>query len=204
MAVTLSGHLVTAKEAWDYVFKDVDPASRTNDETDTLNRIILGVSTALESTYGPLLNTTYTEKYDPSDTDILVLKRRPVVSVTSVVEGSTTLTEDTDYYVYQEEGYLRRYPTGAWGALTVALWGSTAPKSITVTYVAGRGASASVLPWDIKLAALVWTMDLWNTGPANLSNLLTETGAFVRPTAIPPQVQELMRPYARMSALRAV
>lgn len=197
MPVALVNELVTTQEAWDHVFKDINPANRTSDERDALARIINGVSATIQARIGPVRHQTFTELYDPRPSDVLFLARRPIVSVSSVSEGLYTLTENTEFYVYKEHGYLRRYPNGGWWGNLAVPWGMALPmpQAITVTYVAGRAATAADVPWDLKSACLLWVHEIWGTGPANLTNLLMDNGAFVRPSGIPPQVKDMLEPY---------
>lgn len=70
----------------------------------------------------------------------LILSRRPVVSIASVVEGGTTL-QTSDYEVDASAGLLHRIRDGNYGR-----WGSGA---ITVTYTAGY----AIVPDNLKTAA---------------------------------------------------
>lgn len=191
MNVALINELVTPEEAWDHVFKDANAASHTDDELRALARIINGVSAAIQADVGPVRNRSSTEQYD-GGSDRIFTRWKPIVTVTSIIDNGITLTEGTDFFVYKEIGALRRY--GAiWGR--PGLWGTSFPMSVTVTYTAGMSATVDAVPHDIKLAALLWVHEMWATGPANLSNVVTDQGVFIRPQAIPPQVNKYLQPY---------
>lgn len=191
MEVPLINELVTPEEAWDHVFKDANAASHTDDELSALARIINGVSAAIQADVGPVRNRSFNERFD-GGSDRIFTHWKPIVTVTSITDDSITLTEGTDFFVYKEIGAIRRY--GAmWGR--PGLWGTPFPMSVAVTYTAGMAATVDEVPPDMKLAALLWVHEMWATGPANLSNVVTDQGVFIRPQAIPPQVNKYLQPY---------
>lgn len=92
---------------------------------------------------------------------LLKLNRRPVTSVTSVTLGGTSLTEDTDFTLYDEEGVLKRPLGGTEGsfwATNIQGIGWTDGYKITIVYTAGyaatRAATQTLVP-DAVMAVLV-------------------------------------------------
>lgn len=89
---------------------------------------------------------------------ILLLNKKPVNTFTSLTISGTALTEDTDFTLYKEEGYLRR-------PITTSLWTDNAAgvawtkdAKIAMVYNAGyaatRAATQALVP-DAVLAVLV-------------------------------------------------
>ncbi len=92
---------------------------------------------------------------------LLKLNKRPVSTLTSVVMGSSTLTEDTDFTLYDEEGVLKRPLGGTEGsfwATNIQGIGWTDGYKITIVYTAGyaatRAATQALVP-DAVMAVLV-------------------------------------------------
>ncbi len=215
--------VATEAEVQRHVLKDTSVGAHTDEELDVLCAILNGVSAATEGYIGgPVITRSFTEKYDGGVERIFLLQR-PVQSVASVKEEGTLLTLAEDYYVYAQEGFLLRASGGGalWWAkgyrerdLNRVYW-TTKPQGIEVTYTAGRatqtgsGASLTAVTYTdprdeaIRTAALLWIHELWATGPANMSNQLTESGNVIRPAGIPPQVAKLLEPY-RLPAVGAV
>lgn len=202
--------VVTEAEAQQFTFKDASATAHTDEELDVLCRILNGVSAAIERYIGgPVIEQQYTEKYD-GGTSRIFLRQRPVTRVISVKEDGNILTGGEDYYVYAKEGYLLRAAGGGlfWWAKgypqrgNYGTWTWT-PQGVEVTYKAGHTADVTKVPWDIKQAALLWIYAIWHSGPANLANILTETGAFVRPEGIPAPVAKLLEKY-RLPAVASV
>ncbi|SMB97954.1 hypothetical protein SAMN00808754_2046 [Thermanaeromonas toyohensis ToBE] len=180
--------VVTEIEAQQFVFKDTSTGAHTDEELDVLCRIINGVSSAIE-TYigGPVIIKEVAEKLDGGE-EIIFLRYRPVVEVVQLLEEGRTLAQDVDYYLYPQEGYIRK----AYGRF------SSKPQGVSITYKAGYAGTVDAVPWDIKQAALLWCDAVWNTGPANLTNLLLERGYWVRPEDIPAQVKALLEKYKKV------
>jgi len=97
--------------------------------------------------------------------NLLVLNKRPVSTFTSITLDGTALTEDTDFTLYDEEGYLLRpIASSNWSSssyrgnqiMTDISW--SRDKKIVVTYTAGyastRAATQALVP-EAVLAVLV-------------------------------------------------
>ncbi len=208
--------VATEAEVQRHVLKDNSAGAHPDEELDALCAILNGVSAAIENVIdGPVVIRSFTETYDGAGERIF-LRQRPVASVTSVKEEGQLLTVLEDYYVYAKEGYLLRASGGGalWWAkgyrergLTGAYW-TAKPQGVEVVYTAGRAiqtVTAGLLtavtytdPRDetIRLAALQWIQESWATGPANLSNVITEGGSIIRPVGIPPQVADKLQRFA--------
>jgi hypothetical protein len=151
--------------------------------------LIDGVSEAFNAYVGrALAKTTYTAVYfDGDGKESLLLPNYPIVSITSITEDGSALTEgeDSDYLLYAATGILKRV-NGAW---------YKGSKKIKLTYVAGytvqggtMGTGETALPADLKLACMIqvareWkkaTLSEWGliskSSPDGMSVTRTETG----------------------------
>jgi hypothetical protein len=123
----------------------------------------------------------------------LILSRRPVVSVTSLVEGSTTLAEDVDFEVEADAGLLYRLS----GDERVC-WSSG---KVVMTYSAGW----ATVPDDLRLAAEKLAQVFHSEGGSGGSGLkresipgVIEREWWVGPSddpAIPQEILDLLGPY---------
>ncbi len=151
--------LITAAQ-----FKGYIPSIAAGDTSnDTLFELLIdGVSEAFDGYVGrPLAKTTYTAVYyDGNGKETLLLPNYPIVSITSIAEDGTALTEgeNSDYLFYAASGILKRV-SGAW---------LKGPKKIKITYVAGyvvQGATPTApdiaLPADLKLACMIQVAREW-------------------------------------------
>jgi hypothetical protein len=80
---------------------------------------------------------------------ILTPRRAPIISVTTLVDDDTTLTENTDFYLHKESGIIER-SSGAW---------SNSPGEIVITADLGYDSDdtatpSSSIPGDIAYYAL--------------------------------------------------
>jgi len=130
---------------------------------------------------GDYCNTTfglasYTETYlAGTSSDLLVLARRPLTTVTSVVEADQTLDPVTDYMLDKPRGIIQRLPGNmqgwAWGWVgerpPSLRWGWGQPK-IIVTYEAGYGLLDG-LPPAIERACIELVKMAYFTGPRDPS-----------------------------------
>lgn len=91
---------------------------------------------------------------------LLVLNKKPVYTLTSVVMNDSTLTEDTDFTLFKEEGHLKRPTSSASSFFAENLEGLGWINNykIVITYNAGyaatRAATQALVP-DAVLAVLV-------------------------------------------------
>ena len=114
---------------------NIDPADTSQDEE--LAVYVSAVTEVVEDIVGPVVPREVTESHD-GISGIVILNRPPVISITTVAEGGTTLTAD-DFTASLEAGILYRR-NGLWAGGRGA---------VTVTYQAGR----TTTPPAIRLAA---------------------------------------------------
>jgi len=127
----------------------------------------------------------------------LYLNKKPVSTLTSITLGGSSLTEDTDYTLYKEEGLLLR-PVGI-----VTLWsdspeayGWTKNYKIVITYTAGYGATRAAtqaLVPDAVLAVLVavsnWYENRLGVTSENISGIGSQSYAIGE---LPEQSKQLL------------
>ncbi|MDD5013728.1 MAG: hypothetical protein PHW73_01325 [Atribacterota bacterium] len=98
-----------------------------------------------------LINSTYTETYDGNGKDYLFLDHYPIASVTSLIIDDVELTEDTDFYVHGDEGYIKLDGS----TFTVDL------NNVDIVYVAGHGAARANISNVLKNALKTWVSRVW-------------------------------------------
>lgn len=148
-------------------------------------RRFLGAATEMcESWVGrPLRRRTVSETHDGGRT-VLLLRQVPVISVTSVVEDGTTVS---DYALDADNGLLYRDDTGA------ATWAGER-QDVTVAYVAGWTAP----PADVQQAVLEALRHLWTTQRGGMDARTPFSGdeyASGTGWSLPRRVMELLQPY---------
>lgn len=118
--------------------------------------------------------------------DSLALRRRPIISITSIVSVSNLFTWDaTQFHVDKTTGILTSLPS-TWG-----LFGD-----VTITYVAGR----AVIPAYIQQAARIIVQHMWQTRrgaagaavPAGMQDTMHLSGRLGWGYAIPNAALELL------------
>jgi hypothetical protein len=162
------------------------------DDDDELLEFIAAACSAIEDRIGPVTPTVVTEEaHHHWGTNTIVLKQRPVVSVTSVVLAGDPVTTvppvDADNGV---DGW--RLDAGA-GVLTHSRWFPHG--TIRVEYLAGR----TPVPGNIRLAALELAAFLWRSikmygnggrpGAPGADDVMMIRGAAY---ALPNRVKELL------------
>ncbi len=124
------------------------PLTTTTHDED-LRSLIASVTDVIEDIVGVVVRRSFTETYSGRGERAILLRRRPVVSVTSVTENGV-LVEPSGYSV-APAGVLTRataYSAGRW---------TSGVDNVTVTYVAGRAAPpASVLDGAEDLIRINW------------------------------------------------
>jgi len=121
----------------------------STDQATCTNLLIPTVEDAVANYigYNPNYSASITEKFDGDKTEDIFLKRSPIVSITSVTEDGTSLTEGNtnDYVSYPGLGRLRKVGREKWSSARL--------QNITVVYKAGYSDSegtAEDVPKDIK------------------------------------------------------
>ncbi len=131
-----------------------------------LEQLVTGISRRLDDLCGPIVRRTITDEVANGGETAILLRFRPVVSVTTITEycgtTATTLTAETtaangfdsylvDYragIIYRRtSGYDYRYPRGRF--------------NVAVTYIAGRAANTAAVDPRFKEAARICLKHLW-------------------------------------------
>lgn len=131
--------------------------------TDTSNdgylqRFALTASEICESYKGTgkvWRRTGRTETFDGRNTFALNLQRRPILSITSVVESGVTLNPTTDFCYDAANAILYRGSTTAYGPPWL-----DGQQNIVVTYVAGTNGA---IPEGVRQGCLELVKHLWDT-----------------------------------------
>lgn len=142
-----------------------------------LQSILDAAEQHVERMVGPLTVTSVADEVHTGPGPLL-LRRYPVVSVTSATSGGAVVS-DLDL----DAGAGLLYGTFSW-----------AHRSVKVSYTAGR----SVVPADLKMAVLIIAAHLWQTQrvPGRSPGMAgSETDGAPRGFAIPNRAVELMAPY---------
>jgi uncharacterized phiE125 gp8 family phage protein len=169
------------------------PTTETGQDS-LLEALLDGVNKAVEKYIGvALINTSYTEYYDGDGGNILFLRHYPVISVTSLVDGTTTISSD-DYHLYSGEGYI----------ILDGDYFEDDYQNIAITYTAGHGAARTNIPDDIKTAIKLWVSYIHKKDNVAFSQrfgepVIVQEGAF----NIPRDVAFILEPY-RIKRLGAV
>lgn len=140
-------------EASTYAMVDIEDqiayiGIRSADDRNVVQMLINAVSEDCQRRFCKrnFLKTTYTdEKYDGDGSAVLVVRQWPIISVDSLVteEDGTALTENTDFFVYGDEGVirLRNY------RMPISL------QQVVITYDAGYDGIDN-LPAELKMAVM--------------------------------------------------
>lgn len=118
--------IVGLTEVKDYL--NIDQATTAHDEE--LRRTIAGVTMVVEDIVGVVARRAFAQTLSGRGTSTLLLSRRPVISVSSIVEDSLTLAASD--YTITEHGVLTRVAGGTRWRWPVGV------NNIVVTYIAGR------------------------------------------------------------------
>lgn len=126
----------------DDVKKHLNIADTNTTYDEELRGFIASVTDVVEDVVGVVVRRSFTETYNGHGQRAILLRRRPVVSVTSVLEDGVAVAA-SDYLVTAAGVLTRTY--GRWG------------DSVTVTHVAGRPVTpASVLDGAKELIRINW------------------------------------------------
>ena len=151
------------------------------------------VSQRLITIVGDIVNTTYTEDYDPVGCTF-TLRHTPVSSFTSVTEyvngTGTALTAET---ITTAGGYLWKQPEGLL-IRRQSFFDYPWQGRVRVVYVAGRAASTAAVPERFRQAAAIILAHIWRSeqGSGNQTFGAAEVPAFGPTFAIPNRALELI------------
>lgn len=173
----------------------ISEADTSNDEllTDLINEATDAIETRCNRRF---LLTSYSEWVDGEGDDELFLKNFPIISVSSLVDGETTLTEresvtDDGFVVYDEEGYI-------WNDSGF----SQGHKNISISYVAGYASDS--YPEDLVKGAVLLVSHWYNVrGAEGIEAERTPGGYSVQYAKdiddIPSEILSLVIPYKRFA-----
>lgn len=186
------------------VKKHLNLTTVTND--DELRAFVSAASETIEGLVGPVSRRTFTETLDASG-PVVVLSHPPVIEVTAISEWTGTTgypltpqpTGDStvDSYGYDlngDAGLLFRRTSGYAGTWV------TGPRSVTVTYTAGR----TTVPAAIRLATLKLVKHMWGDQRGASLPLSAVGDQFESPVTahlVPWEVEELLAPYRTAPAV---
>uniref|UniRef100_A0A6M3IN45 Putative head-tail connector n=2 Tax=viral metagenome TaxID=1070528 RepID=A0A6M3IN45_9ZZZZ len=127
-----------------------------NDDDDDLIILLINAATKKceDHCRRAFIQRSVTENRIGDGGNILLLNKRPVDTLSSITLDGSTLTEDDDFTLYKEEGYMER-PVGTsfWSAdITRLSW--TKGAKIVITYTAGYSATRAQAQYEIPEIAL--------------------------------------------------
>ena len=93
-----------------------------------------------------MINSTYTEYYDGNGTDCLFLKHYPIGTITTLTIDDEAQTENTDFYKYAGEGYIKLDSDTFTSDL----------HNVYLVYTAGWGATRAAVPRVLKNTLKTW------------------------------------------------
>jgi len=174
MAVTLAANALTTLDRVKR-YLEIDIANTTYD--DIITELINSVSTAIESYCGrKFKEQQFTETIvDPGS--CLFVDNYPIKTIASIADESGSIAS----------AYWKN--RGSYIELTIKPAGD-----VTVTYTGGY----NLVPEDLQLACCKWVDALYKRDIADYSKTITDSGAVIRPEAIPGQVKALIDPYRRI------
>ena len=130
----------------------VDLIDAYNDEME----LYLGVT---------MINSTYTEYYDGNGTDCLFLKHYPIGTITTLTIDDVAQTENTDFYKYADEGYIKLDSD----TFTADL------HNVYIVYEAGWGATRAAVPNVLKQTLKMWVMRVFKAEVIDFSQRFDES-----------------------------
>ncbi len=179
------------------------PSDRTKDP-DLKEDITMASRMCAEYCRRPFAKETVREiiDYDScawADRGPIVLQRKPIIEIVSVAEGTdAALVLDTDFYIDDENGMIRR------GTIGSPLYWRLG--KLTVEYTAGYELLDGV-PWSYERACLILLRSIWfsrGRDPAIRSVDLPDVGSRTYASGdsmslgIPLEAQQLLQPHRRM------
>ena len=169
-------------------FLNISESADTGQDS-IIENLLDDLTVAIEDYLGvAIINKAYTEYYDGDGSSTLLVKRYPIVTVTSLTVDTTVESSD-DYYLYSEAGDI-----------IADGFGFTADhRNITLVYMAGWGAARANVPRPIKLALKLWVSQVYKKHVAIINQRFAE-GATVNFTSedMPDEVAKKLTPYKVM------
>lgn len=173
-----SGHALTA--SYDYAAS----ANTFESYDDELIEFMINAATKKCEDYcgKAFIQRAITENRIGDGGTLLVLNKKPVNTLTSIVMNDSTLTEDTDFTLFKEEGHLKRPTSSASSFFAENLEGLGWINNykIVITYNAGyaatRAATQALVP-DAVMAVLMTVAALYENRLGLKSQSITGIGS---------------------------
>lgn len=174
---------VTLAAAQLFLNKSADPT-----ETE-LQSFIDRAEAILAVRIGPLAATTVTDEWHAGGTSTLVLRKWPVISLTSATYADGTALTLDDLTVDGDTGIVY------WGYGTAGVFSSYGSRSVKITYSAGRASLAA----DLQEAVLELVKHLYESQRGGGRTFNTNPDGALEPVPssflLPYRVQSLIEPY---------
>ncbi len=151
-----------------------------------IENLLDDLTVAIEDYLGvAIVNKAYTDVYDGDGSETLLVKRYPIVTVTSLTVDST-VQDATDYHLYIEQGRI----------VADGFCFTGDYRNVTLVYTAGFGAARTNVPRSIKLALKLWVSMVFKKHVAIINQRFAE-GVTVNFTGedMPDEVAKKLAPY---------
>jgi hypothetical protein len=175
--------LIDVEELFRYM--QVEAPAAGSDEEMLIHSLINSASDEVESIIGgPVIHKTITEQIDGTSEPSFFVRKVPLFDVVSVSLDGTDISSEVDFYedgeVFHKDGEI--FTRGR--------------KNITVTYVAGYGASKSAVPADIRHACLLIVHYWYKRDSLDYSEGLKEADVITSsPVRYPSSVLRILKRY---------
>lgn len=166
-------------------FLNISESADTGQDS-VIENLLDDLTVSIESHLGvAIVNKSYTDYYDGDGNMTLLVKRYPIVTVTSLTVDSSAIAS-TSYHLYAEEGRV----------VADGFCFTGDYRNITLVYTAGWGAARTNVPRDIKVALKLWVSMVFKKHVAIINQRFAE-GAIVNFTSedMPDEVIKKLVPY---------
>lgn len=132
----------------------INPSDGGDNEVELIGKLITAISDRIEKITGRTFSeTSYTEYYDGTGTNEIVLNQFPIISLTSINyvntdDTSSTSIDTNSVHINYDKGILL-YRGGIFSA---------GKRNLLITYTAGY----ADIPYDLELIAIELTVDAYN------------------------------------------
>lgn len=157
-----------------------------------------------------------TEFHDADGTGYLVVRKPPIISVTSIhvdparAFGSDTLVPTTDYEIltdvgHRDQGVIRFLESAsAFPGIGGSFGDAVGSRAIKIVYAGGF----TSIPMGLKEAAMRWSFSLSGREPGvtslTIGSYSVSYSQGVGDTAIPPDIRLALSPYVRVGSRRRI
>jgi len=86
--------------------------------------------------HNPVYTSYSSISLDGSGINMLLIPNYPIVAVSSIKENDTSLTEDTDFIIYPDEGYLLKIAADITAGYPTDVW-AEGNRNVVISYTAG-------------------------------------------------------------------